>query len=73
MIESVELIPAPELVAGDALLNLGTVVSTERVGVFIVVLVQSERWSLATGMRVTTQWDLVLHTTEEILAMRAGS
>ena len=64
------LIIATALAPGDTIVNLGTVMATSTVGVFVVLSIQSERWSLATGAPVVTTWDLVLHCREEVLGLR---
>jgi hypothetical protein len=63
---SVTIIPATDLEPGDHLTQVGRVVKINRVGVFMVAQVEVDRWSLANGMPVRTNFDVVFHETEDV-------
>jgi hypothetical protein len=63
------LISAPDLRVGDRMPNMGDIQAISKVGVFYVLQLRFERWSLATGMPAVTCQDWVVHAGDEVLVM----
>lgn len=58
---------AGELTTGDSIVNVGTVLSASDVGVFKVLRVAQDQWSLATGRLSTVDVDVVRHCTSTVV------